>query len=203
MNAVSPLCSMQVSIKKRMIYTSQTIAPPKHAPSRCGNTGPGIAPPETLRLQISARFVQCDSPGAAPLQGQHPESDPMQQKYSGPQTGLCDPFVIDPAEKNEALPAPGTEVTRETFKLHYSMKSDLDQSRKKFLRQFKFQPFKKCFRAECLTIFVPGDFNPSSPRRMFCSLQCFESHWRERLSKYLDILNLDKGQKRAALHGAG
>jgi hypothetical protein len=31
-------------------------------------------------------------------------------------------------------------------------------------------------------IFVPGDFKPSSPRRMFCSSDCFAEHWREKLA---------------------
>ena len=50
------------------------------------------------------------------------------------------------------------------------------------LTQFRFQSFKKCFRMKCPTIFVPGDFKPCSPRRMFCSLECFEAHWKEKLS---------------------
>jgi len=54
------------------------------------------------------------------------------------------------------------------------------------LAQFQFQPFKKCFHVKCSIIFVPGDFKPSSPRRMFCSLECFEAHWREKLSRYLE-----------------
>jgi hypothetical protein len=54
------------------------------------------------------------------------------------------------------------------------------------LTQFGFQPFKKCFYGKCSTIFVPGDFKPSSPRRMFCSTQCFEAHWRQKLFRYLE-----------------
>ena len=54
------------------------------------------------------------------------------------------------------------------------------------LAQFGFQPFKKCFYGKCSTIFVPGDFKPSSPRRMFCSTQCFEAHWRQKLFRYLE-----------------
>lgn len=50
------------------------------------------------------------------------------------------------------------------------------------LTQFRFQSFKKCFRMKCPTIIVPGDFKPCSPRRMFCSLECFEAHWKEKLS---------------------
>jgi hypothetical protein len=33
---------------------------------------------------------------------------------------------------------------------------------------------------------VPGDFKPSSPRRMFCSTKCFEAHWRQKLFRYLE-----------------
>lgn len=47
--------------------------------------------------------------------------------------------------------------------------------------QFRFQPFKKCFNVNCSTVLVPGDFKPCSPRRMFCSQQCFEAHWRGKL----------------------
>jgi hypothetical protein len=54
------------------------------------------------------------------------------------------------------------------------------------LAQFGFQPFKKCFYGKCSTIFVPGDFKPSSPRRMFCSTMCFEAHWRQKLFRYLE-----------------
>jgi hypothetical protein len=39
---------------------------------------------------------------------------------------------------------------------------------------------------KCSTIFVPADFKPSSPRRMFCSTKCFEVHWREKLFRYLE-----------------
>ena len=54
------------------------------------------------------------------------------------------------------------------------------------LTQFGFQPFKKCFYGNCSTVFVPGDFKPSSPRRMFCSTPCFEAHWRQKLFRYLE-----------------
>ncbi|HEY2115036.1 MAG TPA: hypothetical protein VGJ51_08085 [Candidatus Angelobacter sp.] len=33
---------------------------------------------------------------------------------------------------------------------------------------------------------MPADFKPSSPRRMFCSTNCFEAHWREKLFRYLE-----------------
>ena len=45
-------------------------------------------------------------------------------------------------------------------------------------------PFKKCFRAQCSIIFVPRDFKCGSPRRMFCSLKCFDTHWRQMLLRY-------------------
>jgi len=54
--------------------------------------------------------------------------------------------------------------------------------RKPMLASFKFQPFKKCFNPKCKVLFVPGDFKPSSPRRMFCSSDCFAEHWREQLA---------------------
>ena len=55
------------------------------------------------------------------------------------------------------------------------------------IAQFRFQTFKKCFYAKCHTIFVPGDFKASSPRRMFCSVECFDTHWREKLCKYAEV----------------
>lgn len=56
-----------------------------------------------------------------------------------------------------------------------------------YIAQFRFQTFKKCFYAKCHTIFVPGDFKASSPRRMFCSVECFDTHWREKLCKYSEV----------------
>lgn len=50
------------------------------------------------------------------------------------------------------------------------------------LGDFIFQPFKRCFNSKCRIVFVPGDFKPSSPRRMFCSSDCFAEHWREQLA---------------------
>ena len=61
-----------------------------------------------------------------------------------------------------------------------------DPFKYRLLAQFGFQPFKKCFYGKCTTIFVPGDFKPSSPRRMFCSTKCFEAHWRQKLFRYLE-----------------
>jgi hypothetical protein len=43
---------------------------------------------------------------------------------------------------------------------------------------------KKCYNANCLTIFVPKDFHSGSPRRMFCSWRCFEDHWHRKLTFY-------------------
>ena len=65
-------------------------------------------------------------------------------------------------------------------------KEKRDAFKHDLLAQFGFQPFKKCFYGKCSTIFVPGDFKPSSPRRMFCSTQCFEAHWRQKLFRYLE-----------------
>jgi hypothetical protein len=63
-----------------------------------------------------------------------------------------------------------------------SRKRRAAQPRKPILASFKFQPFKKCFNPKCKVLFVPGDFKPSSPRRMFCSSDCFAEHWREQLA---------------------
>jgi len=56
------------------------------------------------------------------------------------------------------------------------------ESKRRGISQYRFQPFKKCFRSNCTNLFVPGDFRPSSPRRMFCSSDCFAEHWREQLA---------------------
>jgi hypothetical protein len=61
-------------------------------------------------------------------------------------------------------------------------KSVTRESKRKGINQFRFQPFKKCFKSNCTNLFVPGDFRPSSPRRMFCSTDCFTEHWREQLA---------------------
>src|SRR5689334_16288481 len=42
-------------------------------------------------------------------------------------------------------------------------KAKQDPFKRRLLAQFGFQPFKKCFFGQCSTIFVPGDFKPSSP----------------------------------------
>jgi hypothetical protein len=70
--------------------------------------------------------------------------------------------------------------------LSVTVRTAADRENWKLVEHFRFQPFKKCFRPLCSTIFVPGDFKSSSPRRMFCSLECFESHWHEKLSSYLN-----------------
>jgi hypothetical protein len=61
-------------------------------------------------------------------------------------------------------------------------KSVTRETKRKGITQFRFQPFKKCFKSNCTNLFVPGDFRPSSPRRMFCSTDCFTEHWREQLA---------------------
>ena len=57
------------------------------------------------------------------------------------------------------------------------------------LKQFRFQPMKKCYNANCLTILVPKDFQSGSPRRMFCSWKCFDEHWRRKLAFYQQLKN--------------
>lgn len=68
------------------------------------------------------------------------------------------------------------------FAVHNGRRPRDRTQRKILLNQFRFQSFKKCFHMKCVTIIVPGDFKPCSPRRMFCSLECFEAHWKEKLS---------------------
>lgn len=84
-----------------------------------------------------------------------------------------------------ASPIPSPCVTPEIAK-----RRPRDRTQRKILlTQFRFQSFKKCFRMKCATIIVPGDFKPCSPRRMFCSQECFEAHWKEKLSGNLWTVN--------------
>jgi hypothetical protein len=88
------------------------------------------------------------------------------------------------AEPRVARSSPGPNAAVLTVTVRTT--ADHDQENCELVEHFRFQPFKKCFRPLCSTIFVPGDFKSSSPRRMFCSLECFESHWHEKLSSYLN-----------------
>lgn len=65
--------------------------------------------------------------------------------------------------------------------------------RRNMVAQFRFQTFKKCFYGKCSTVLVPGDFRPCSPRRMFCSQECFETHWKEKLYAHGPALDRKAG----------
>jgi hypothetical protein len=108
---------------------------------------------------------------------------------SAPVPALIYPSILiaDLSEKKEKLPAPICErVNTNTSHSGRARKKKHDPFKHHLLAQFGFQPFKKCFYVKCSTIFVPADFKPSSPRRMFCSTNCFEAHWREKLFRYLE-----------------
>lgn len=96
-------------------------------------------------------------------------------------------LIADLAGQTHSTSAQICEKTRtKTSRSGRPRKEKPDPFKHELLAQFGFQPFKKCFYGKCSTIFVPGDFKPSSPRRMFCSTQCFEAHWRQKLFRYLE-----------------
>lgn len=123
----------------------------------------------------------------------NPKQDSVHiRKRSGPMAPapvLITPltFIADLNGNKDRCSTPGPERTGTAALVAAPARGvDRDDLKRSLLAQFRFQPFKKCFRLKCLTIFVPGDFKPSSPRRMFCSKKCFEEHWREKLSRYLE-----------------
>jgi hypothetical protein len=96
-------------------------------------------------------------------------------------------LIADLAGQTHSTSAQICERTRtKTSRSGRPRREKPDPFKHELLTQFGFQPFKKCFYGKCSTIFVPGDFKPSSPRRMFCSTQCFEAHWRQKLFRYLE-----------------
>ena len=96
-------------------------------------------------------------------------------------------LIADLAEQTHSTSGQPCERTAtKTSRAGRPRKEKPDPFKHDLLAQFGFQPFKKCFYGKCSTIFVPGDFKPSSPRRMFCSTQCFEAHWRQKLFRYLE-----------------
>jgi hypothetical protein len=104
-------------------------------------------------------------------------------------SGLIYPSILiaDLAGQKDGPPAPIYERDNTNTSLSgRTRKKKHDPFKHRLLAQFGFQPFKKCFYVKCSTIFVPADFKPSSPRRMFCSTNCFEAHWREKLFRYLE-----------------
>jgi hypothetical protein len=90
------------------------------------------------------------------------------------------------AQKDRRLAPDTGRASTNTSLSGRARKGKRDRFKRGLLAQFGFQPFKKCFYVKCSTIFVPADFKPSSPRRMFCSMNCFEAHWREKLFRYLE-----------------
>jgi len=96
-------------------------------------------------------------------------------------------LMADLAEKEHFPSTPICEkAATPTSRSGRTRREKRDPFKYQLLSQFGFQPFKKCFYGKCTTIFVPGDFKPSSPRRMFCSTKCFEAHWRQKLFRYLE-----------------
>ena len=95
-------------------------------------------------------------------------------------------LMTDLAEQRSSSSTPICEKASKPSRSGRVRKEKPDPFKYQLLAQFGFQPFKKCFYGKCSTIFVPGDFKPSSPRRMFCSTKCFEAHWRQKLFRYLE-----------------
>lgn len=94
------------------------------------------------------------------------------------------PFRLSPPAGNGngrflSLVPPAVSAACETDQLPH--KRVPRNRRRSIVAEFRFQTFKKCFYTKCSTVLVPGDFRPCSPRRMFCSLECFEAHWKEKL----------------------
>jgi len=107
---------------------------------------------------------------------------------TAPVPALVYPSILIPdlAGQIRRTLAPCERPRTKTSRAGRPRKEKRDPFKHHLLAQFGFQPFKKCFYGKCSTIFVPGDFKPSSPRRMFCSTQCFEAHWRQKLFRYLE-----------------
>lgn len=95
-------------------------------------------------------------------------------------------LMTDLAGQESSSSTPICERVTKTSRSGRVRREKPDPFKYQLLAQFGFQPFKKCFYGKCSTIFVPGDFKPSSPRRMFCSTKCFEAHWRQKLFRYLE-----------------
>jgi hypothetical protein len=102
----------------------------------------------------------------------------VSDQHEAPQMAgiLSAPVQVEPAGiMAESLLSPANIAGR-------TRKSVTRETKRKGINQFRFQPFKKCFKSNCTNLFVPGDFRPSSPRRMFCSTDCFTEHWRNQLA---------------------
>ena len=131
------------------------------------------------------------SPHATILQqpSHAPNEDGEDCCLTAPVSALIYPSILigDLAAQEDGYSAPISETADTNTSLSgRTRKKKYDPFKRCLLAQFGFQPFKKCFYVKCSTIFVPADFKPSSPRRMFCSTKCFEVHWREKLFRYLE-----------------
>ena len=97
---------------------------------------------------------------------------------------IVGPLILPPQTTNGngklLLPAPPAPPVLPATNGHTTRRARKNAKRSQ-VAQFRFQPFKKCFYVNCSTVLVPADFKPCSPRRMFCSQECFETHWREKL----------------------
>jgi hypothetical protein len=110
------------------------------------------------------------------------------RRLTAPVSALIYPSILiaDLADQMQTSAPIRERASTNTSRSGRTRKEKQDPFKHRLLAQFGFQPFKKCFYGKCSTIFVPGDFKPSSPRRMFCSTQCFEAHWRQKLFRYLE-----------------
>ena len=164
----------------------------------------GSRPEQQDLLHATARYSNISqvastkakrSPHATALQ--QPSQTPNQDSLrNGEKRGLTSPVsaltypsipIADLAGQTDRPSTSICEKARPNTSLSGRTKKEKhDPFKHRLLAQFGFQPFKKCFYGKCSTIFVPGDFKPSSPRRMFCSTECFEAHWRQKLFRYLE-----------------
>lgn len=162
-----------------------------------------VSHPEQDLLHVTARFGDI-SQVASTKDKRSPHADASQKpshiatkdslrsekdsRLTAPVSALIYPSILIPdlAVQVRMTSAPICETARTRTSRGRTRKQKHDPFKHQLLAQFGFQPFKKCFYGKCSTIFVPGDFKPSSPRRMFCSMKCFEAHWRQKLFRYLE-----------------
>jgi hypothetical protein len=180
-NAVSPFVSMQAPTKKRTAPASRISrgqkplsAPHPREPLRTGSV-------RRFRMAIVANQPSSvDTSEDSGWVGEREDFAPLSRLPAPVMLSMNATGMKNSPSSRQAGP------NTKSFMPGSVKKGNHNGAKRELLKQFRYQVFKKCFHVKCLTIFVPGDFKPSSPRRMFCSLQCFEDHWREKLSRYLE-----------------
>ena len=154
---------------------------------------PRISSAKDSRMRAATAKKRSDSAKCRPI-----TQATKTQAVQWQQTLIVGPMILPPQTTNgngkillpvplvpPAPPATNGLTTRRARK----------NAKRSHVAQFRFQPFKKCFNVNCSTVLVPGDFKPCSPRRMFCSQQCFEAHWREKLYAHGPATDHEKSSK--------